>query len=110
MFSKISALGFIRRDDILSFLTTYKMVAILLENGVYGYAHELMGEFLMKMQLSRSVGGFWTLYGQRGVDRQESIQKIMDNTSKTSLKSRVRWSLFGRKEEGQDSSVVQEPE
>ena len=102
MFSKISALGFIRREDILSFMVTYKMVAILLENGVYEYAHELMGEFLMKLQLSRSVGGFWTLYGQRGVERQESIQRIMNDQNKTSLKSKLRWSLFGKKEEPSD--------
>ena len=109
MFSKISALGFIRREDILSFMVTYKMVAILLENGVYDYAHELMGEFLMKVQLSRSVGGFWTLYGQRGVERQESIQRIMNDQQKTNLKSRLRWSLFGRKEEpsGVDGTVME---
>jgi hypothetical protein len=110
MFSKISALGFIRREDILSFMVTYKMVAVLLENGVYDYAHELMGEFLMKVQLSRSVGGFWTLYGQRGVERQETIQKIMNDQSKTSLKSRLRWSLFGKREEPTyNEGTVMEP-
>lgn len=110
MFSKISALGFIRREDILSFMVTYKMVAILLENGVYDYAHELMGEFLMKVQLSRSVGGFWTLYGQRGVEKTENIQRIINDQSKTSLKSRLRWSFFGRREEPQyNENIVQEP-
>ena len=110
--SKISALGYIRRDDILSFMVTYKMVAILLGNGIYDYAHELMGEFIMKLQLSRSVGGFWTLYGQRGVERQESIQKIIDNQQKSSLKSRVRWNIFGRKEQPQtqEGTTVPEPE
>jgi len=110
MFSKIAALGFIRREDILSFMVTYKMVAILLENGVYDYAHELMGEFLMKVQLSRSVGGFWTLYGQRGVEKTENIQRIINDQSKTNLKSRLRWSLFGKKEEPDyNDGVVQEP-
>jgi hypothetical protein len=110
MFSKISALGFIRREDILSFMITYKMVAILLENGVYDYSHELMGEFLMKVQLSRSVGGFWTLYGQRGVEKTENIQRIINDQGRTSLKSKLRWSLFGRKEEpSYNEGVVQEP-
>jgi hypothetical protein len=108
MFSKIAALGFIQRYDILAFKITYKMVAILLENGVYDYAHELMGDFLMTLQLSRSVGGFWTLYGQKGVDRQETIQKIMDRTQRSSLKSKVRWMFGNKKEEPQ--GPVMEPE
>jgi len=106
MFSKIAALGFIQRTDILAFKITYKMVAILLENGVYDYAHELMGEFLMTMQLSRSVGGFWTLYGQRGVERTESISKIMGQTQRGSLKNKVRW-WFGKKEEPQTEGMME---
>jgi hypothetical protein len=78
------------------------MVAILLENGIYDYAHELMGDFLMTLQLSRSVGGFWTLYGQHGVQRTEEVQKLYDvsESRKNTLKSRVR-GLFGggRKEQ-----------
>lgn len=102
MFSKISALGCIEKSDILAFKVTYKMVAILLENGIYDYAHELMGDFLMTLQLSRSVGGFWTLYGQHGVQRTEEVQKLYDvsESRKNTLKSRVR-GLFGggRKEQ-----------
>lgn len=110
MFSKISALGFIRRDDILSFKITYKMVAILLENGIYDYAHELMGEFLMTLQLSRSVGGFWTLYGQHGVQRTEEIQRVMAQTSKSTLRSKIGSTLFGRgKKQSQQQQVVMEP-
>ena len=106
MFSKIAALGYIRRDDILAFKITYKMVAMLLENGLYEYAHELMGEFLMTLQLSRSVGGFWTMYGQHGVQRTEDVQRIMTRSSKNSLRGKIG-GLFGK---GRDSGgYVQEP-
>jgi len=105
MFSKIAALGYIQRSDILSFKITYKMVAILLENGIYDYAHELMGEFLMTLQLSRSVGGFWTLYGQKGVERTEQVQKIMDRTQRQSKKSLFR-GLFSKDKEERDSSEM----
>ena len=111
MFSKISALGFIQRSDILSFKITYKMVAILLENGVYDYAHELMGDFLMTLQLSRSVGGFWTLYGQRGVERTEQVNRIMERTQRQSKRSLLR-GLFSKKEQEASSSsdlIVEEP-
>ena len=96
MFSKIAALGNIQRLDILSFKLTYKMVAILLENGVYDYAHELMGDFLMTLQLSRSVDGFWTLYGQQGVQRTESIERIMAKSKKNTWSDRIK-GAFGVK-------------
>ena len=99
MFSKIAALGNIERRDILTFKITYKMVAILLENGIYDYAHELMGDFLMTMQLSRSVGGFWTLYGQQGVQRTESIQKMMERRKKSSWGEKIKGAFGGKGEE-----------
>lgn len=94
MFSKISALGNIERQDILAFKITFKIVAILLENGIYDYAHELMADFLMTLQLSRSVGGFWTLYGQHGVQRTESIERIMNKVRKNTWRDKVK-SAFG---------------
>jgi len=97
MFSKIAALGNIQRLDILSFKLTYKMVAILLENGVYDYAHELMGDFLMTLQLSRSVEGFWTLYGQQGVQRSESIERIMSKAKKNTWTDKIK-GAFGVKQ------------
>ena len=108
MFSKLTALGYIRREDILSFKLTYKLVAILLENGIYDYAHELMGEFLMTIQLSRSVGGFWTLYGQRGVERTESIQKMMDHTKRQTKSFRLR-DMFKKQEPASSDGFIEEP-
>jgi len=99
MFSKIAALGNIQRRDILSFKLTYKMVAILLENGIYDYAHELMGDFLMTLQLSRSVEGFWTLYGQRGVERTEQIQRLLEKTKKKSFGEKLKGAFGNKKEE-----------
>jgi len=99
MFSKIAALGNIQRLDILSFKLTYKMVAILLENGVYDYAHELMGDFLMTIQLSRSVDGFWTLYGQQGVQRTESIEKIMSRAKRNTWVDKVKGAFGVKKAE-----------
>lgn len=99
MFSKIAALGNIERRDILSFKITYKIVAILLENGIYEYAHELMGDFLMTLQLSRSVGGFWTLYGQQGITRTESIERIMGRRKKSSLGEKIKGAFGGSNSE-----------
>lgn len=108
MFSKIAALGYIKREDILAFKLTFKLVAILLENGIYDYAHELMGEFLMTIQLSRSVGGFWTLYGQRGVERTESIQKVMDQQKRQAKSFRIR-DLFKKQQDASSEGFVEEP-
>jgi len=99
MFSKIAALGCIQRNDIISFKLMYKIVAILLENGIYDYAHELMGDFLMTLQLTRSVEGFWTLYGQRGVERTEQIQRLMERTKKKTFGEKIKGAFGGRKED-----------
>ncbi|MHA1865402.1 MAG: hypothetical protein ACTSWZ_02755 [Candidatus Heimdallarchaeaceae archaeon] len=96
LFSKIAALGNIERQDIIQFKILFKIIAILLENGMYDYAHELMAEFLMTLQLSRSVDGFWTLYGQRGIERVEHVKAIMERTKgKKSWVSRIK-SAFSR--------------
>jgi hypothetical protein len=98
MFSKIAALGNIQRQDILTFKFVYKMVALLLENGIYDYAHELMGDFLMTLQLTRSVEGFWTLYGQRGVERTEQIQRLMERTKSKNWKEKLKGAFGGKGE------------
>jgi len=99
MFSKISALGYIKRQDILSFKLTFKLVAILIENGIYDYAHELMADFLMTLQLSRSVGGFWTLYGQQGIQRTEHIEGIRKRAKRQTLRGKISSALLGKQEE-----------
>ena len=90
MFSKLTALGNIQRQDILSFKLTFKIVAILLEKGIYDYAHELMADFLMTLQLSRSIDGFWTLYGQQGIHRTEEVQRIMGQQKKNTWGEKIK--------------------
>ncbi|HDM25313.1 MAG TPA: hypothetical protein ENG24_01805 [Thermoplasmatales archaeon] len=96
LFSKIAALGNIERQDIIQFKILFKIIAILLENGMYDYAHELMADFLMTLQLSRSIDGFWTLYGQRGIERVEHVRAVMERTrGKKSWVGRIR-GMFSR--------------
>jgi len=93
MFSKIAALSKIERRDVFKFLILYNQIIVLLDNGFYDIAREYMGEYLMTLQLCRSVGGFFTLYGQ-GIQRSEQIQKIMESTRKRSSGGRLS-RLFG---------------
>ena len=97
MFSKIAALSKIERRDIFKFLIVYNQVIILLDKGLYDIARELMGEYLMTLQLCRSINGFYTLYGQ-GIQRSENIQKTLESTTKRSGVGRLS-RLFGKKPE-----------
>lgn len=98
MFSKIMALGNIERFDMPSFISAYEEVVLLLELGLYQEAREVMGEVQMQIQLSRSDGGFQTLFGQRGVDRREEISKVISNMQP---KGKI-FGLFKKKEEPQE--------
>lgn len=89
MFSKIMALGNIREHHVLSILIAFEEVCILLEMGLYDDARKLMGKELMKMQISRSIGGFQTLYGQQGVQRSEEIQHIVSRQKRKTIASRI---------------------
>ena len=95
MFSKIMALGNIRREDIFPLILAFEEISILLEMGLYDEARQMMGKELMKIQVSRSIDGFQILYGQTGVQRSESIEKVMARRRKHSLTSRIA-SAFGR--------------
>ena len=95
MFSKIMALGNIKEYHVLSILIAFEEVCILLEMGLYDDARKLMGKELMKMQVSRSIGGFQTLYGQQGVQRTEEIQHIISRQKRKSLTGRIRSAFRG---------------
>lgn len=84
MFSHTMALGNIERMDILPILFAFDEICMLLEIGLYEEARQIMGRELMKMQVSRSVDGFQTLFGQQGIQRQESIQRILGQRGKAS--------------------------
>ena len=97
LFSKISALSNIRRDDMKYFMLLFDEIVMAFNYGLYSYARELIARFITALQLSRSVGGFQTLYG-RGVQRVENIEKIRSKVSRNSARGRIRDVFFGRKE------------
>lgn len=88
MFSKSMALGNIERRDVFSIILAFEEICMLLEIGLFDEARKLMGKELMKMQVSRSVGGFQTLYG-RGIDTREEIQRVLTRKRKKTLSGRL---------------------
>jgi hypothetical protein len=105
MFSKIMALGNIEREDVFGLILAFEEICILLEMGLYDEARQMMGKELMKVQCSRSIGGFYTLYGQQGVQRTEQIDKIYQRRQRNSLTQRLA-GIFGgggKQSRGQES-------
>jgi len=88
MFSKIMALGNIKRQDVFPLILAFEEICMLLEIGLYEEARQMMGKELMKIQCSRSVDGFYTLYG-RGIDKSESIQRVLARKRKKTIMGRV---------------------
>lgn len=89
MFSKIMALGNIKRQDIFPLILAFDEICILFEMGLYDEARQIMGREIMKMQCSRSVDGFQTLYGQSGVQRSEQIERIYARSRRKTLAGRI---------------------
>jgi len=106
MFSKIAALSKIERRDIFKFIILYNQIIVLLDNGFYDIAREYMGEYLMVLQLCRSVNGFFTLYGQ-GIQRSESISKTLESTRRGTSSGKLS-RLFGRKKETREKYIMNE--
>ncbi len=102
MFSKIMALGNIKEYHVLSILIAFEEVCILLEMGLYDDARKMMGKELMKMQVSRSVDGFQTLYGQQGVQRTEEIQHIVQGQRRKSFTGRLKGAFRGKSSESEE--------
>ena len=98
MFSKIMALGNIKRQDIFPLILAFEEICLLLEMGLYDEARKVMAKEIMKVQCSRSIEGFQTLYGQQGVQRSEQIERIYARRQKRSLSSRIS-GAFRRKSE-----------
>lgn len=98
MFSKIMALGNIEKEDIMSFLLAFDEICILLEMGLFELARQLEGRQMMKMQLSRSVKGFHTIWTSGGYSRQEHIQEVLEGQHQQQQKSsRLRRFFKGKK-------------
>ena len=99
LFGKMMALGNIERWDMTGILAGYDEVCLLMEMRLYQEARKLMGRILMEMQCSRSFNGFYTLFGQTGILRTESIKKIIDSSNKSSFgKGGFLKRMFGKKE------------
>jgi len=97
MFSKIMALGNIERRDVFSIMIAFDEICMLLEMGLYDVARQMMGKELMKIQVSRSVGGFQILYGQGGIQKSEHIERIMARKGRRSFTSRISGAFKGGK-------------
>jgi len=97
MFSKIAPLSNIERRDIYKHKVLFKLIAMLLNEGHSRFAHELMAEYLMELQLSRGIDALWTLYGQKGIQSVEYVEKMMQRQKKQGFMNRIR-SSFGKKD------------
>lgn len=82
LFTNIMALGNIQRKEVFAIILAFDEITALMEMGLYEEARQLMGRELMKMQVSRSVDGFQTLFGQHGIQRTEHIERILARTKK----------------------------
>ena len=104
-FSKIMALGNIERFDVGAILKKFDLIKIFLDMRLYREAYDLMARLTMEMQLTRSIGGFQTLYGQ-GIQRIEEIKKQFSNAQANTPKGRFL-GLLGRKPKQEESSMQQ---
>ena len=100
MFSKIMALGNIKRQDVFAILIAFDEICMLLEFGLYAEARQMMGKELMKIQVSRSIEGFQILYGQGGIQKSEHIERVMSRRRKKSWGSRILGGVRGGESEG----------
>lgn len=102
MFTNIMALGNIKRQDVFAMLIAFEEICMLFEMGLYRDARNIMGRELMKMQVSRSVDGFQTLFGQQGIQRTEHIQRVIARSQKKKgMIGRLSGFFGGGKEETQ---------
>jgi len=97
MFSKIMALGNIERQDVLAFLIAFDEVCMLLEMGLFEEARQIMGRQLMKMQLSRSIQGFHTIWTSGGYTRQERVEELLGEQQERTKTGKFKSFFKGKK-------------
>ena len=97
IFSKIMALGNIDRRDILPILWAFDEICLYMEMGMYDDARQLMAREITKMQASRSVGGFQTIWSSGSYSKTESIAKALDMNQERSTKGGMLRRLTGKK-------------
>ena len=107
MFTNVMALGNIKRQDVFAMLIAFEEICMLFEMGLYRDARNIMGRELMKMQVSRSVDGFQTLFGQQGIQRTEHIERVIARTQrKRGVLGRLA-GAFGKKEEPREIDMTE---
>ena len=99
MFSQTMALGNIQREDIFPMLIAFDEICMLLEIGLFDDARQIMGREIMKMQLSRSIEGFQTIWSSGGITKSEHIERVLARQQKRTLGGRIKGALRRKKSE-----------
>jgi len=97
MFGKSSASSNIQREDVMNFMWMFDEIAMAYDDGYFDYAHELQANFLTKLQLCRSVGGFETMWSSGGMSKAEQISKFQERTAKRTFRDKLK-GAFGKRE------------
>jgi len=97
MFSQTMALGNIDKEDMFPILLAFDEICMLLEIGLFDEARQIMGREIMKMQLSRSVGGFQTIWSSGGIQKSEHIERVLARQQKKSLGGRIKGAFRKKK-------------
>ena len=92
LFSKLLPLANIEREDMINMHILFDLIVGCYNHGYWELARRFQAEMNMKLQGSRGIKGFETLYGQQGVNRTESIERIQGATRQKSHGIRA---LFG---------------
>jgi len=99
MFSQTMALGNIDKEDMFPILLAFDEICMLLEIGLYDEARQLMGREIMKMQLSRSVGGFQTIWSSGGIQKSEHIERVLSRQQRKTMGGRIKDKFRRKKKE-----------
>jgi len=109
MFSKIMALGNIQRNDVFAMLLAFDEICMLLEMGLYDEARQIMGREVMKMQCSRSINGFQTIWSSGGYSKSENIERVLSRQrEKSTITGRIKKAFGGRKSRNRRSEYIEE--
>ena len=93
MFNQVLALTNIEKYERVEWILAVKQIAMLQNFGDYETARELMAEYLMVAQISRSIKGMNMLYGMQGVTRT-TVEHL--EIPKPQMETPVRQGILGR--------------
>jgi len=99
MYSNAISTGQIERWDIFSLMLAYWEICDLLDIGLWRDAYELIGEQLMIMEATKSIGGKGLELSLGSVIRSESIETELGKAKrKKSITGRIATALRGSKD------------